>query len=44
MRNRAPAIATDGPHGPGASPQAPVEDGMERIENAPKSCEIYGEF
>ena len=44
VRNRAPAIATDGPHGPGAGPQAPAEDGMERIENAPKSCEIYGEF
>lgn len=40
VRNRAPAIATDDPHGR----QAPVEDGMERIENAPKSCEIYGEF
>ena len=44
VRNRAPAVATDDPHGPGAGPQAPVEDGMERIENAPRSCEIYGEF
>lgn len=44
VRNRAPAIPTGDPHGPGAGPQAPVEDGMERLENAPKSCEIYGEF
>jgi putative transposase len=44
VRNRAPAIATDDPHGPGAGPQAPVENGMERIETVLKSCEIYGEF
>jgi hypothetical protein len=44
VRNRAPAIAAGDPQGPGAGPQAPMEDGMERIENAPKSCEIYGEF
>jgi putative transposase len=42
--NRAPAIATDDPHEAGAGPQAPVEDGMERTEDAPQSCEIYGEF
>jgi len=31
-----PAIADD-PHEPGAGPQPAVENGMERIENAPKA-------
>ncbi len=46
IRQRDGAIATDDPSGQGASPspQAPLEDRMGRIEDAPKSSEVYGEF
>jgi putative transposase len=44
VRNRAAATATDDRDRTDAGLQEPVEDGMERIENAPASCEIYGEF
>ena len=44
LRNRAAAMSSDDRHGPDAGLRTPVEDGMERIENAPTSCEIYGEF
>jgi len=44
VRNRAAVIATDDRYRPDAGLQAPVEDGMQRRENAATSCEIYGDF
>lgn len=44
VRNRAAVIPAGDRYRPDDGLQAPVEDGMEPRENAPTSCEIYGEF
>jgi hypothetical protein len=44
VRDRTPGIAAGDPRGSSADPKPQVEDGVEQIENTPKSCEIYGDF